>query len=58
MFKKTIIAAALLGLASAGSASVLTATGVTKSSQGILSSVGVLGGSFRGCQRCRNYRWW
>ena len=46
MFKKTIIAAALLGFASAGSASVLTATGVTKSSQGILSSVGVLGGSF------------
>ena len=46
MFKKTIIAAALLGLASTSSASVLTATAVTKSSQGILTSVGVEGGSF------------
>ena len=46
MFKKTIIAAALLGLASTSSASVLTATAVTKSSQGILTSVGVEGGGF------------
>jgi len=46
MFKKTLIAATLLGLASSGSASVLTATQVTKSAEGILTSVGVVGGSF------------
>ena len=52
MFKKTIIAATLLGLASTGSASTLNvgATAadvpVVKSTQGILSSVGVAAASF------------
>ena len=53
MFKKTIIAASLLGLASTGSASTLnvgaTAADVpeVKSEQGILTSVGVAGASFK-----------
>lgn len=47
MFKKTIIAASLLGLASTGSASTITvAAPAVKSDQGILTSVGVAGASF------------
>lgn len=47
MFKKTIIAASLLGLASTGSASTITvAAPAVKSAQGILTSVGVAGASF------------
>jgi hypothetical protein len=47
MFKKTIIAATLVGFASAGSASTITvATPAVKSAQGILTSVGVAGADF------------